>query len=305
MEYDLAPEQPPPRFFLKDTVFLGVDKKITCAEVDGQVYEITGSFVRTARLEDEWFEDIDDVYEARHCPADLLTFWQRPPHSVPLHTFHCEVEDVAVLPITTYSEWFTKQVDPKSRNKVRRAEKAGVTVRVCEFDDEYVRGMVSLFNEEESRQGRRFWHYGKDFATVKRQFSRYLHRETVIRADLNGELIGFLMLSWAGEFALIGQIMGSVHHREKGVTNAMIAKAVEICADRGVDLCYYYWDDASSLTAFKKGSGFRKMQLPRYYVPLTWRGRLALMLGLHRGLRALIPPRIKEPLKRFRAWWHS
>ena len=37
--------------------------------------------------------------------------------------------------------------------------------------------MTAIFNEAAIRQGRPFWHYGKDFETVKRQFSRYLARE--------------------------------------------------------------------------------------------------------------------------------
>jgi len=30
--------------------------------------------------------------------------------------------------------------------------------------------MTAIFNESPTRQGRKFWHYGKDFATVKKQF---------------------------------------------------------------------------------------------------------------------------------------
>jgi hypothetical protein len=47
--------------------------------------------------------------------------------------------------------------------------------------------------------------------------------------------------------------------------------------------------------------GFEKVSVPRYYVPLTWRGSLALKLGIHRGLRALIPPKLKAKLKAVRA----
>ena len=70
----------------------------------------------------------------------------------------------------------------------------GVEVRECAYDDDFVRGMTSIFNETPIRQGRRFWHYGKDFETVKRQFSRNLFREDLIGAYYQGELIGFAML---------------------------------------------------------------------------------------------------------------
>ena len=50
---------------------------------------------------------------------------------------------------------------------MRRAAKRGVIVRVAPFDDEFARGIHKICNEAPGRQGRRFWHYGKDFETVK------------------------------------------------------------------------------------------------------------------------------------------
>ena len=291
--------------FLKPTVLNGRDTTIRCVEIAGQHYEVTRGPLRVARLEDEWHEDIADpaaAIDGCRKRADLFTFWQRPPDTEIRHPYHYEFEHVAALPLTTYDRWWTTQQSAKARNKVRRAEKTGVTVRVCDFDDDFVCGMTAIFNESPVRQGRRFWHYGKDVETVRRQFSRFLHRETLIRADLHGEMVGLVMLSDAGRFALIGQIISSLRHRDKGVNNALMAKTVEVCCSRNVPLlCYYFWDDGTSLTHFKRSNGFEKMSLPRYYVPLSWRGQLAMTIGAHRGLRRLLPARIKAPLKRARA----
>ena len=59
----------------------------------------------------------------------------------------------------------------------------------------FVRGMTSIFNETPIRQGRPFLHYGKDFETVKREFSRFLFREEIFGAYVGEELVGFIMLA--------------------------------------------------------------------------------------------------------------
>ena len=140
-----------------------------------------------------------------------------------------EWDDIAVLPVKSYDDWWSKQIKSRTRGLIRKAEKEGVVVREAEFNDDFVRGMVSIFNESAIRQGKPFWHYGKDFETVKREFSRYLFREDLIGAYYNDELIGFIMLAYAGPYAITGQIISKLAHRDKAPNNALLAKAVEIC----------------------------------------------------------------------------
>ena len=175
------------------------------------------------------------------------------------------------------------------------------------FPDTYqfVRGMTAIFNETPIRQGRRFWHYGKDFETVKKQFSRFLYREELLGAYYHDELVGFVMLGKTPAFADLGQIISKVEHRDKAVTNALIAKAVEVCCERGIGhLVYAFWTD-DSLGEFKRQSGFREVKLPRYYVPLTLKGRMALRAGAHRGLKELLPTALTSSLKRARRAWYQ
>jgi hypothetical protein len=301
-----------PRVFKKDTLISGSPAQIECVEIGGQCYSVTRGALRIARLEDEWYEDLEDpipVIDAlgasREAKVDLLTFWQRLPDVAPRYGFHTEPEDLAVLAVTSYDHWWNRQIKSRVRNLIRNSEKEGLVVRETAFDDEFVRGMADIFNETPVRQGRRFWHYGKDFATVKQQFSRYLHRETMIGAYFEGRMVGFVMLGDAGRFALTGQIISSIEHRDKSPSNALMAKAVEVCAKRGrPHLVYFYWGD-DSLTEFKRRCGFEKVSVPRYYVPLSTKGQLALKCGAHRGWRAMIPQRMRERLKRFRASWYE
>jgi len=164
--------------------------------------------------------------------------------------------------------------------------------------------MTSIFNETPIRQGRRFWHYGKDFETLKRQFSRCLFREKILGAYFDDELIGFMMIGFAEEYVVVGQIISKIRHRDKGPNNALMAKAVEVCArERMPYLIYLNWG-TGSLSEFKRRNGFERTSLPRYYVPLTVRGEFALRFGVHKGFRCLIPESAQAKLKQLRTTWY-
>lgn len=296
----------------KETLLNGAPVQIECIQVGEQLLSVNRGLLTVARLEDEWYDDLDNpagviagLTEARDLKVDLLTFWQRLPHTQPIHPYYYDWESIASLPVSTYQHWWDKQIKSRVRNQIRKAEKEGLVVRETAYDDEFVRGMTAIFNESPVRQGRRFWHYGKDFETIRAQFSRYIFREYMVGAYFQGEMVGFMMLGNAGRFGLTGQIISSLKHRDKAPNNAMVAKAVEICAARGLPyLVYYFWTE-DSLSEFKRRCGFEETRVPRYYVPLTWRGELALRIGAHRGLRGMLPPSIKALLKRARAQWYG
>jgi hypothetical protein len=298
-------------FFTKSTLERGQPREIRCVTLEGQVFCVSGGPLTVARLEDEWYEDLANpeliIERLKQLDEriDLFTFWQRMPDVKPLYPYHLEWEEIAVLPVTSYEDWFTKQIKSRVRNQLRKAEKEGLVVRETRYDDAFVKGMTRLFNESPVRQGRKFWHYGKSFETVKEQFSRYVHREWMLSAEYGNEMIGLMMLGNAGRFALTGQILSSLHHRDKAPNNALIAKAVESCAARGLPyLIYLFWSD-DSLAEFKRRCGFERVRVPRYYVPITWRGELALRAGAHRGVKAMLPPRLKASLKQLRTKWHG
>lgn len=284
---------------------------LRCARLLGRTFIVSGSTCTTLRLEDEWFEDLDDpqaVIEAAACELhprpDLFTYWQRVPDTQPRHGFHTEWEELAVLPIESYAQW-CKQIGCKTRNRIRKAEKEGLVVKQVPYDDEFARGMTAIFNESSVRQGRPFPHYGKSFETVKSQFGRYVHRESMLGAYVNGELAGFVMLADAGRYGLATQIIASLKHRDKSPNNALMAQAVALCAEKKLPyLVYAYWTD-DTLAEFKRHCGFEPMRLPRYWVPLTRKGRMALAGGLHHGWKALLPDPLKTQLKALRQRWYE
>ena len=297
--------------FHKETVVGGEATRLECIRINGQIYCLNRGLVTSASLEDEWYEDVNDpdsVIRAladSHVRPDIFTFWQRVPETEPKYQYYTELESLAVLPINTFDYWWNKQAKGTTRNMVRKSQKAGVEVREAPFDDELVRGMVDIFNEAPVRQGFRFWHYGKDFETVKREFSRFLFREDIIGAYYKGELIGFAMVANAGRYGMIGMFIAKMKHRDKAVNNALMAKAVEVCEKRQLPYLIYTTWRQTSLVDFKRHSGFREMKVPRYFVPLTQKGKVALRLGFHRGLKEGLPNTIKKPLKRLRKHWYD
>ncbi len=295
----------------KKTVINGKTVRRNYVDVNGQTFVIRKGLVNYAALDDDLFHDLKDPKAAiaglaRCRPRpDVFTFSQRVPEVDRKYDYQSISESLAVLPISTYEHWWSKQVKGTTRNMVRKSQKAGVEVREAAFDDEFVRGMVGIFNETPVRQGRPFWHYGKSFETVKRDFSTFIFREYLIGAYLGEELIGFVMLANAGRFGILGQFISKMQHRDKATNNALIAKTVEVCVQRELPyLLYTDWRD-TSLVDFKRYSGFQEMRLPRYWIPLTQKGVFALQLGVHHGWKTLVPASISDSLKKLRKSWYE
>jgi hypothetical protein len=295
----------------KDILLKGKPATVDSIVANGKEIVISGGLLRTAKLLEEWYEDVEDpeaMVEAigkSNLKADLFTFWQRLPETTPKYSYYMEWDNIAVLPVHDYNHWWNKQIKSRTRAIIKSAEKKGVVTREESFDDKFVLGMTEIFNEAPVRQGRPFWHFGKDFQTVKTQFSRFLHRESLIGAYLGDEMLGFMMIADAGRYALTGQIISKLAHRDKSINNLLIAKSIELCSKKNIPYLVYLNWDSGSLTEFKRRNGFEKIALPRYYVPLTRTGEVSLKLGLHRGLKGAAPTWLKEYAKEIRARWYE
>jgi len=105
-------------------------------------------------------------------------------------------------------------------------------------------------------------------------------------------------------------IVSMIRHRDMAPTNMLVAQAVRSCAQRGIAYLVYsrfaYGKKLqSSLTDFKDRNGFKQIDLPRYYVPLTHMGNLAFRLGLHHRLSERIPESVAAKLRKLREAWYS
>ncbi|MGE5187407.1 MAG: GNAT family N-acetyltransferase [Betaproteobacteria bacterium] len=206
-----------------------------------------------------------------------------------------EDDNVGLLKIRDFNSWL-QIIGKKTRNMVRKAEKSGVKVGVVEPSDKLAEGIWKIYNETPIRQERAFTHYGESLATVTDNMYA-AKNNTFIAASLEGELVGFIQILYGDQVAIVSNILSLQSHWDKALNNAMLAKAVEVCAAKGERwLMYGRIGNHPSLDKFKENNGFVKFPITRYYVPLTSRGRLAIKLGLHRDFKDSLPDFIKYPL---------
>lgn len=276
---------------------------------------VTGKAVRIACFKSEWYKLVEDPLSTIKAlshdnhGADIFTFAQKPPDIVPKYDYYMEWDNAAIIPIVDYESWWTKQTTKNNRKRVRKAQNRGIEIRRVGYTDEFIGGIEKIYNETPVRQGRRFWHYGKSFEAVKKENSGFLERTDFIGAYYNDELVGFVALVYTGQCGDLMQILTKIEYRNKFTSNALIAKAVELCAQKNIKYLiygnfFYGKKGADSLNIFKIRNGFQKMDFPRYYIPLTLRGKFALKFHLHHGLGEILPKFIVIFLLKMREKWY-
>jgi len=264
-------------------------------------------FLTVSHPRDEWLRDFVPTLEAIKLQnVDIFTFWQRFPDVTPHYDYRMEWDNVAVLEVKSFEDWW-ERVGKKTRNMVRKAEKSGVKVRIVEPNNEFFDGVTRIFNEKPIRQGKRFPHYGKTLIDVKKGYANCLDQtqNTFIGAYHESELIGFIHLIHTDKYSIMSNILCFEKHLDKAPMNALIAKAVKICSEMGVKYLIYEKMGGGSLGEFKRHNGFVKRLVPRYYIPLTLKGKVGLALNLHHGWRGLIPERLKPTLRVMRGWFYE
>ena len=286
--------------------------------VCGRGLEIEGWPIHIAHLDGEKYRFLEDpepvLASLRNSPAraDLFTFLQRLPETSPKYTYPMEWDNFAALPISTFDNWWNEQICFKARNKARQAARKQVTVREVSLDDALVRGVWEIYNESSVRQGTRFGHFGKNVETVRKELAAFPESSIFIGAFHQDRLIGFIkmVVDESRTQAGLMHIMSMISHRNKAPTNALVAEAVRACANRGIPYLVYSsfthrGGRKSSLTTFKQRNGFRQIDVPRYWVPLTRRGEVALRFGLHLRLVDHIPESVAARLREARALWYD
>lgn len=305
--------------------FVEVTEKGKCIRVpalaiNGTTLIIRGKFLKVASVHEEWWlkEELADPEGCiKHLKergsgrwrADLFTFMQKLPGSRPNYPYHLELDSVAATRTESFKAWWEK-LPQETRKNVRRAEKRGVVVKVRGLDDDLIQGMKEVNDDSPLRQGGRNFHYGKSFDQTRKEHSSFLDRSDFICAYHGDELIGFLKLVYQREVAAVLNLATKPSHNDKRPSNALIAKAVELCESRGIPYLNYgmlnYGNKRRGpLREFKIRNGFEEMLTPRFYVPLTAWGGMCMKLGFHRGLLGILPSSVVELGVSGRLRWYS
>jgi hypothetical protein len=296
----------------------GKARYVPSTEICGRTVIVTGKWFKTAEIKDEGVTEgvlvkdpdlfITKLKES-DLKADLFTFAQRPPQITPKYGYHQEWDNWAAIPTVRFEDWW-ESLPQVSRKNVRRAGRRGVVVKVVSFDDDLVRGVHRIYNSIQIRDGRLFWHYGQDVESVRQKLSTYVDRSEFIGAYLDNDLIGFLKMVYVDDTATIFHIISMDEHYDKRPQNALIAKAAEVCEQKGISHLIYgkfiYGNKRrSSLVEFKRRNGFQQVNFPRYYIPLTLRGELFVRLRLYRGISGLLPEPILYLALNCRDWYNK
>ncbi len=295
------------------------NRPVSALEVIGQRIIVEGEWLKVARVQDEHWQQGQVVRDpekfvaairAANLGADLFTFCQKLPEIQPQYTYRLKWDNWAVIRTCSFNEWWEKRLPQVTRKNVRRASRRGVLVRLVACDDTLIRGITDIYNEIPIRDGRPFPHYGKDFATIRREVSTMSDRSEFLAAFHGEELIGFIKLIHMGKLSSILHIVSKRAHYDKRPSNALLTKAAEVCHQRGADYLIYgqynYGNRSNSpLTEFKRRNGFERILVPRYFIPLTIWGRIALGLRLHHGITGLLPRSCVDPILHLRAKYYE
>jgi hypothetical protein len=286
--------------------------------VCGKDVHIAGGLIRIGRLEADQYYFVDDpeqmIERLRNCGTriDLFTFLQRLPETTPKYSYPMVWDNLAVLAVSTFENWWDNQIRSYPRNRARQAEKRGVTIRETTFDEALVQGIWEIYNECPLRQGKPFLHYGKSIDAVREMSATFPDSSIFIGAYLGHKLIGFVKLvtDETRTQTNLMHIVSMIQHKDKAPTNALIAQSVRSCAARGIRYLVYQnfsygKKQADSLSHFKEINGFQRVDLPRYYVPLTSIGWAAFRLGLYNSIWDRIPEPVAATFRRARSFWYA
>ena len=244
---------------------------------------------------------------------DLCTFRVGASGVVPKAPCRIHEELLAEIDVRDPAAWWAG-VPQQTRKNVRRAERKGLVVREVSLDERLVQGIQRIYNETPIRQGRPFWHYGKDVEAVRRENATFLDRAGFLGAYVGEELVGFIKWVRVGRRARIMQILALVREQDRRPTMALIAHAVTVAHQRGLEALVYdrmvYGNNAASpMTEFKRRMGFCPVAHQHVTVALTVRGHVVLALGLHRPFAERLPGPVVERLLGWRRsaleWWQS
>lgn len=223
-----------------------------------------------------------------------MTYTQKMPRN---HLFHRDLENIAIMKINSYEKWWMDTLKKKERQSVKKAQKCGVDIRNVEVNTNFLKEVQKIYNETPYREGRRYSGYGLSLDHLRDKFTDYGNSD-ILGAYFGGQLIGLLWLTYGDRAAMFRSFVSLIKHRDKCPNNALISGAVKSCCGRRISYLIYgnHYGFLPSLDAFREHQGFRKVPLPRYYIPLSERGELAVRLGLHRKIEYSIPLVIERAL---------
>ncbi len=279
----------------------------------------SGTWLKTARVRGEEMMEAEISDPALFCKiissdsgaqlrADIFSFTQKLPNTRPRYSYPMEWESVAAVQIENFNKWWV-DLPQETRKNIRRSAKRGVSIRIAPFNDKLIDGIRSVNDDTPFRQGTTNAYYRQSPESTRKRYGEFLGRCDFICAYCEEEMIGFLHLIYRGDTAAILNLTVKPSHSDKRPGNALMARAIDLCSARGISYVTYglynYGNKQDSpLRTFKIRNGFKEILVPRYFVPLTARGKICVALRLHRGPIGILPGWLIAMLLRARNLWY-
>ncbi len=207
-------------------------------------------------------------------------------------------ETIGLLHTERFDSWL-KLLPARERTAVRKTIRIGLTTHVVDVDDDFIESAHKIYNETPIRQGRKYSGFGITKEDVRQKFSN-LQTSRIIGAYLDGKLIGLIWVEFGDQVAAMMSFLSLTTYRNKNPNNALIAAAVKLCEEKGYRyLTYGNMGYNPGLDFFKKNNGFRRVAVSRYFVPLTFKGQLAIKMNLCRPVEHSFSPTLTRALVPF------
>jgi len=95
-------------------------------QICGAEVKVQGKLVRIARVDGEGYnfvekpEDMIEALRKSSSRIDLFTFNQKLSETSPKYTYPMEWDNFAAMSVSTFDQWWKKQINDKTRNMARR-----------------------------------------------------------------------------------------------------------------------------------------------------------------------------------------
>jgi hypothetical protein len=242
--------------------------------------------------------DKELLLNLRNQGADLFTFIQRnflDRRRTVEKNFFTDSEPVGLLNIGSYDRWF-KSITHNARWQTKKGIRFGLKAKVVDINEAFIRGAFKIYNETPIRQGRKYSGYGLTLVDVRRKFFNMKSSE-VIGVYYDEELIGLIWISYGDRVAAVNSFLSLLTYRNKYPNDVLLAETVRRCQEKGYNyLTYWNMGFNPGLDFFKRSHGFIAFNVPRYFVPLSSKGELAIKLNVYRPFEHSLPMSVVRSL---------
>jgi len=119
----------------------GKNVHVPAVQIQGRTIITNGRLLKMATVQDEDLAEGEIVADPESfvrqlqklgLGADIFSFPEKLPNTTPRYGFYFEWDNLAVIPITTFSDWFKNRAESSVQRAIRKAAKLGVVVKVAE-----------------------------------------------------------------------------------------------------------------------------------------------------------------------------